>query len=58
MDVVVLANWERTRRNIESPATTTSLMVATYLPSINLLLTMLGTVLATLAALSRGRRVE
>ena len=58
MDVVVLANWERTGRKIESPATITSLMVATYLPSINLLLTTLGTMLATLAALSRGRRVE
>ena len=51
MDVAVLANWERTRRKIESPATITSLMVATYLPSINLLFT-------TLAALSRGMRVE
>ena len=51
MDVVVLANWERTRRKIESPASITSLMVATYLLSLNLLLTTLGTVPATLAAL-------
>lgn len=58
MDVAVLANWERTRRKIESPASITSLMVATYLLSLNLLLTTLGTVPATLAALSRGRRVE
>ena len=42
MDVAVLANWERTRRKIESPATITLLMVATYLPEHKLAFDQIG----------------